>query len=57
MPGNAKDYPDWNKNYWGTYLTQIKIGDIVLLRRGQYIIKAVGIVIQDYQYSESLFLS
>ena len=53
-PGNAKKNPDWDNNYWGTYLTQIKIGDIVLLRRGQYIIKAVGKVIDDYKYSESL---
>jgi len=54
IPGNAKENPDWEKNHWGTYLLEIKIGDIVLLRRGQTVIKAVGIVIQDYQYSESL---
>jgi hypothetical protein len=54
--GNAKENPEEyeDESDWGTKLLQIKIGDIVLLRRGQTIIKAVGIVIKDYDYSFSL---
>lgn len=56
LPGNAKEKPEAYKNEsdWGIKLLQIKVGDIVLLRRGQTKIKAVGIVTRDYDYSPNL---
>jgi hypothetical protein len=39
---------------WGKYLTEIKLSEIVLLRKGQTIIKAVGVVSKEYDYSISL---
>jgi len=55
-PGNARETPPERvaENEWGIKLTQIRVGDVVLLRRGQTLIKAVGRVIKDYDYSLSL---
>lgn len=53
--GNAKVSPEkYDENDWGPKLRKIQKGDIVLLRRGQTIIKAVGVVTNDYDYSPSL---
>lgn len=55
-PGDARKTPPElvTENDWGIRLTQIKVGDVVLLRRGQTLIKAVGRVTKDYDYSLSL---
>ncbi|MCK4432634.1 MAG: hypothetical protein KAV48_01750, partial [Methanomicrobia archaeon] len=49
-----KYYQNSGQKDWGSYLLEIKQNDIVLLRKGQTIIKAVGIVENEYDYSISL---
>ena len=59
-PGDSRN-PETEKYYkktglkdWGKCLMEIKEGDIVLLRRGQTLIKAVGVVVKGYDFSLNL---
>lgn len=54
IPETSQYYYENDLKDWGKYLMDIKKGDIVLLRRGQKIIKAIGIVDKEYDYSKSL---
>jgi hypothetical protein len=53
-PQSAKDCKDAGDNDWGSALLQVKKGHLIVLRRGQRRLLAVGKVIQVYDFSDLL---
>ncbi len=54
LPKTREHYQITKQMDWGAYLKDLKLNDIVLLRRGQSIIKAIGKVVEEYNWSPIL---